>query len=275
MVNFGSRRTNADLGFRHSLSLPRKIECPTDPVGGCRPFGSGAECRADTSVFGVLRFPSYGFLGGNGDEGGALCAIGRFFCAVRSGLPDAVNRSGHGVSCRSRSVRRMGDSAGLLPASVRGRLPRTAMPVELDRTRRKPASASVRCACPDRCSRGRCNGRKAVFSCPCRLVVSRPPCVCDRSRPVFLLCESTVSVGGIGSGPLSRCDEFRPPCGSLVLYRHGNDRFGKSFRGRIDRRNGENAVRYATSPERGGGNRFSAGSFPPGGSISIAGIWAS
>ena len=94
-------------------------------------------------------FSLYGFLGGMAMMG-ASCAIGSFFCAVRSGLPDAVNRSGHGVSCRSRSVRRMGDSAGLLPASVRGRLPRTAMPVELDRTRRKPASASVRCACPDR-----------------------------------------------------------------------------------------------------------------------------
>lgn len=62
-------------------------------------------------------FSLYGFLGGMAMMG-ASCAIGSFFCAVRSGLPDAVNRSGHGVSCPSRSVRRMGDSAGLLPASA-------------------------------------------------------------------------------------------------------------------------------------------------------------
>ena len=275
MVNFGSRRTNADLGFRHSLSLPRKIV----PVRNARPIRSADAARSEAvrNAVPIRRFSAYFVfrcmvsLGGMAMKG-ALCAIGRFLCAVRSGHPDAVNRSGHGVSCRSRSVRRMGDSAGLLPASVRGRLPRTAMPVELDRTRRKPASASVRCACPDRCPRGRCDGRKAVFSCPCRLVVSRPPCVCDRSRPVFLLCESTVSVGSIGSGPLSRCDEFRPPCGSLVLYRRGKSVWKNLSRPyRLPER--ENAVRYATSPE--GGRKPILGRIFPARRISIAGIWAS
>ena len=126
-------------------------------------------------------FSSYGFLGGMAMKG-ASCAIGRFFCAARSGLPDAVNRSGYGVSCRSRSVRRMGDSAGLFPASVRGRSIAHGDACGGGRPRRKPASASVRCACPDRCPRGRCDGRKAVFSCPRRLVVSRRASATDRDR---------------------------------------------------------------------------------------------
>ncbi len=80
MVNFGSRRTNADLGFRHSLFLPRKIV----PVRNARPIRSADAARSDAvrNAVPIRRFSSYGFLGEMVMKG-ALCAIGSF--SVRSG----------------------------------------------------------------------------------------------------------------------------------------------------------------------------------------------